>query len=112
MRASSKLASVAAGLLLAASAALATAPAQAGTGHGARPAAVGSGNQWAYKTSPWGLLNAWDAGPWVRNYYGGSPTSTNDDFTRITLSPSVNQALMFSGLGDWAGKCIGDAFND
>lgn len=73
---------------------------------------VGSGNQWAYSTNPWGLINAWNAGPWVRNYYGGLPTSTNDDFTDITLTPTINHALMFSGLGDWAGWCIGDAFND
>lgn len=73
-------------------------------------ASTGTGNQWAYSTSPWGLINAWDNGPWIKNYYGGQPTTANDDFTNIVLSPTTNHAMEFTGLnGGW---CIGDAFND
>jgi len=75
------------------------------------PQGLGRG-QWAYKTSPWGLINAWDFGPWIRNYYGGSPTSTNDDFTDIILAPSTNHAMHFSSPFYSGNGCIGDAFND
>ena len=74
--------------------------------------AVGSGSQYAYTTDPWGLINAWNGGPWVKNYYGGLPTTPNDDFTLISLSPTVYHALKFTGTGGNVGRCIGDAYND
>lgn len=69
---------------------------------------VGTGNRWCYGAAQ---INAWGGGPWV-NSYNGCPGPSNGDFTNITLTPTVNHALKFTGGGPWNGRCIGDANND
>jgi hypothetical protein len=69
---------------------------------------VGTGNRWCYGQAQ---INAWGGGPWVRSY-NGCPGPSNGDFTNITLTPSTNHALKFTGGGSWDGHCIGDAYND
>ena len=95
-----------AGLLVAASA-LVAGVATAAPAH----ADVWTG-QFAYDTSPWSLINAWGGGPWVNVYKGGTPTSTNDNFSFFQQSPTVYYSLKFIGGGAWNGRCIGDANND
>jgi len=77
----------------------------------ATPAAAASGNQICYSNPPgtgYACVNAWNGGPFVKVYTLGAG---NNDFTMISLG-NGNYGLKDTGNNNWAGNCVGDAYND
>jgi hypothetical protein len=54
-------------------------------------------------------LNAWNGGPFVNAYTGGTANS-NDEF--IIVESGANVEIQFLGSGSWHGECVGDAYNE
>ena len=81
----------------------------------AAPAYAVSGNQWCLQSNNTHCFNAWNGGPFVKLYVGGSGGGSNSDFTLIQGGAlGANVILRFSGTGTWADgqHCIVDASND
>jgi hypothetical protein len=57
-------------------------------------------------------LNAWNGGPWVNVYTGGPHGTPNNYFTDICDSNTNICEIVDTGGNAWAGKCIGDAYNE
>jgi hypothetical protein len=68
-----------------------------------------------YSGGGYACPNAWNGGPWVDASAGpGFPSGilpANDDFT-IVYESNGDAELQDSGPNAWAGKCIGDAYNE
>ncbi len=70
-----------------------------------------TGNNWCIGNSN-DCMNAWNGGPWVKQYTGG-PGVANGDFTWDHGSALPAQYLVFTNYGSaWSNQCIGDANND
>jgi hypothetical protein len=74
--------------------------------------------EWCTTTGGTACLNAWGGGPWVNDYTGGFESrDSNQDFVLSAVYNANGDAtgiyqLGFVGSGSWAGRCIGDAYND
>jgi hypothetical protein len=55
-------------------------------------------------------LNAWNGGPFVNVYH--SCAYPNDAFFVIAVPNSNYVQIRFQGDSGWAGRCVGDAYND
>jgi len=72
-------------------------------------ASAGTGNEWCMTSTNSKCINAWGGGPFVK-LYTGQGGGANSDFTSLGLSGHI--VLQFTGNSGWAGRCIGDAYND
>ena len=73
-------------------------------------AIVNIGNNWCIGDTSL-CMNAWNGGPWVKQYTGG--TTPNGDFTWDHGTALPAQYLVFTNYASpWANRCIGDANND